>query len=66
MSKKDYVIIAKAIKDSKLALLARSDSDLADNHNLAVKCVAANLATTLANNNHRFDRNRFMVACGFA
>jgi len=52
MHKKDYELIAKAIKKS---------SDGQDN----VRYVVEAIADALKQDNDRFDFDRFMLACGF-
>ena len=53
MSRKDYVSIAEVIKAS-----AESDDPR--------EYIARNVADVLEQDNPRFDRARFMVACGIA
>ena len=66
MTRKDYVAIARAIKDARpLALERRQAFPLS----LVIakdvlETVAANLADTLAADNPRCDRSRFLKACG--
>lgn len=62
MTKKDYILIASTLEYCyKLAELQplpkRAKSDV-------VRQVALELANTLAENNPKFDRNRFLKACG--
>lgn len=57
MTRKDYVAIAAAIK------LAGSVNE-STGHKLGVYDVARVLAETLAQDNPRFDRGRFLTACG--
>jgi hypothetical protein len=57
MTKKDYVRIAAAIK------LARGAGD-STGHFLGCFDVARVMAETLAQDNARFDKARFMEACG--
>lgn len=54
MTRKDYILIAKAIKDASSApgFAARNSF------------VTHALADALAKDNPRFDRDRFMKACG--
>lgn len=59
MSRKDFEAIAAALKGS-LPSDAEPDGDLAFQH---VNCCEA-VADALANANPRFDRGRFLEACG--
>lgn len=60
MSRKDYQAIAAAIK---------SQTPLADESTASpmfwLERIAMRLADTLAQDNPRFDRARFLAACGF-
>lgn len=58
MTRKDYVLIAQAIKRAK-------DECLSDDTTGAVKQAARNVALSMERDNPRFDRARFMAACGF-
>ena len=62
MRRKDYIKIAGAIKEAWNALnyatLDKSETDR------SVEIVAKTLAIVLANENARFDYDRFVVACG--
>jgi hypothetical protein len=63
MSRKDYVLIAAALKFTKPEPLAGLpvDSAIIDTwHN-----TASELAAALARDNPRFDMSRFLKACGF-
>ena len=55
MTRKDYVAIAAAIKPLM-------DYRHTDRH--VVECVAQNIAMALQRDNARFDRERFLKACG--
>jgi hypothetical protein len=57
MTRKDYVAIAAAIK------LARS-TNTKPGHQIAVSDVALLIAGVMADDNSRFDRARFLKACG--
>ena len=62
MTRKDYVLIAKAIKSSRV-------SNYLDNPNRAlylngIDNAAHNMADALASDNPRFDRDKFLTACG--
>lgn len=55
MTRKDYVAIAAAIKPLM-------DARHTDRH--VVECVAQNIAMALQRDNARFDKDRFLAACG--
>lgn len=61
MSKKDYIIIEKS--------LAKSNYVLEPNTNIQAygiyREICENLAQTLQKTNPRFDREKFLIACGF-
>lgn len=64
MTRKDYVMIAEAVKDAgRKAALCRSET--ADTAKAALLDAATYIADGLAQDNPRFDRKRFMEACGF-
>lgn len=56
MTRKDYVAIAEVISSNRSVMneVARAGVDV----------VATELATVLKRNNPRFDRDRFLTACG--
>ena len=58
MTRKDYVLIAAAIA-------SEADWRPLDDGLLVIKAVAVAIAYKLADDNPRFDRGRFMTACGF-
>ena len=57
MTRKDFELIASAIKDSRTNYSR-------PNHNKAVNEVAYNMADALAETNSKFDHRRFLTACG--
>lgn len=58
MTRKDYILLAEAISDS--------GSNLGhDTWDEARKEIARFIADALASDNPRFNRARFMAACGF-
>lgn len=60
MTRKDYVMIAEAIRD------AASPASGADGPRAQTALrIADYIADGLYNDNPRFDRKRFMAACGF-
>ena len=58
MTRKDYVAIAKAIN------LARTTNPESKAHQIAVADVALLVAGVMQDDNQRFDRARFLKACG--
>jgi hypothetical protein len=59
MSRKDYVAIAAAIRTTK-----EDSAHILGSHSV-LKSVTARIANTLADDNPRFDMDRFMGAAGF-
>lgn len=69
MSRKDYELIAAAIHRSRMAKEVDQRAKMAKLNAAAVegvRLVAIDLAASLAADNPRFDRRRFLAACGFA
>ena len=62
MSRKDYELIARAIKDVGLFHSVGSSQMMRPEDVLF--SVAMEVGRELANDNPRFDRGRFLVACG--
>lgn len=62
MTRKDYELIAAAIREQVLRLKPELAAGLAL---AAVKGTAMTIALALARDNPRFDRARFLSACGF-
>ncbi len=61
MTKKDYELIAEAINElSTKPIKGIPDDAFAD----GVRAVAEHLAVALNRDNPRFDKDRFMEACG--
>lgn len=58
MTRKDYIIIAKAIRQSK------DESNGAVIELEAVKNTAENIASELQGDNGNFNKERFLTACG--
>jgi hypothetical protein len=58
MTKKDYVVIAAVLDRIRL------DFDMDGEDTVSLSLVAEELATALADTNPRFDRARFLTACG--
>lgn len=64
VTKKDFEAIAGAIKDAAMAL---PDADATGHDNIqaqVMRSMAASIATSLATTNPKFDRARFLAACG--
>ena len=62
MTRKDYILIASRIRISREAPLGEHICQ--DSWNRACEDVACSIATALATDNPRFDRERFLKACG--
>jgi hypothetical protein len=72
MTRKDYVMIAETLRglladiereSGPMAVCDRTRALMAGEH-LGVRHVASRLADQLRQDNPRFDRTRFMAACG--
>lgn len=63
MSKKDYILLARALKDSKPETTGIQNDDyiLLKSWN----CTVENIAFALAEDNARFHRNTFLTAAGY-
>ena len=63
MTRKDYELIAAALRSSR----GRIGDDLGHNpeQSRGVRRAAAHLADALAQDNPRFDAQRFLTACGY-
>lgn len=65
MTRKDYVLIADALKCVRTSAAGRDEGELEDRlAQWSEDCEA--VADALANDNPRFDRDRFLKACGVA
>jgi hypothetical protein len=62
MTKKDYIIIAQAIKTS-LTGLSYASVNMGET-NRCVETIAKNLCGYLLKDNNKFDTTRFLQACG--
>lgn len=60
MTKKDFELIARVLSEQ----LASTTADTPRDAVTAVECVAYRFARALANENPRFNRGRFLAACG--
>ena len=67
MTRKDYELIAKAIRDTQDRINASDTGWGADTKSLlaGVRKTAAHLADALGSANPRFDATRFLKACGY-
>jgi hypothetical protein len=67
MSKKDYILLAKAISATRERILnANNATDEQRNEQLrGVRRTAAHIADALLDDNENFDISRFLVACGY-
>lgn len=63
MTRKDYELIARALKEARMHAI-RSDAE--EGGGFWLRVVASELALALASDNPRFDRDRFLKACGVA
>jgi hypothetical protein len=63
MTKKDYIILARALQDSKPQTTGNLNDDyiLLKSWNITVESIAYELAK----DNTRFHRNTFLTACGY-
>ena len=57
MTKKDYELIAKAIKNATADLIISANTETTDN-------IVWGLALELEKENPKFNRNKFVKACG--
>lgn len=63
MTRKDYELIAKAMKEARMHAIRE---DAPSGGAFWLKAAAAEVALALAFENPRFDRERFLNACGVA
>lgn len=71
MTRKDFELIAWALLDARAAALldaqaavTSSDAEMTRERLSAIDTVAELIASELAKTNPRFDRERFLAACG--
>ena len=62
MTRKDYVLLAEALADARRIALQSENSP--ENTAAGVVLASLTLAQILQNENPRFDRARFLAACG--
>lgn len=65
MTRKNYIAIAEAINVS-LFTIDCDDMPMSEAHNLGITVAARNIADVMQADNPRFDRDRFLKACGVA
>ena len=61
MTRKDFVVVAKALKDSKPDIRQK---DVTDEHVKVWENTVENMADALRNTNPNFNRYTFTTACG--
>lgn len=67
MTRKDFVAIAEAVKDSREALIASAmptDSPMRRRTAQVFDSLSRTLADTCSKTNPRFNRSKFLAACG--
>lgn len=66
MSKKDYILLAQALKDSKPEnlLSVQTTNDMKIGITMFLR-TCENIANKLAQDNPRFNRAKFLTACGY-
>ena len=64
MTKKDYELIAAVIATNYRESHLWSNKDKREGAENSVECISEDLANMLAADNSRFDRERFLQACG--
>jgi hypothetical protein len=60
VTRKDYILIARALNSSRIAVIGKREEDFESGRKLACQALADYLET----DNSRFDRERFLKACG--
>ncbi len=66
MTRKDYVLIAETLLAERMRVIDSREYDDGEREDYETQCErdARALADALANDNPRFDRERFLKACG--
>lgn len=64
MTKKDYKLIAEVLRVQHTSLGFLKPGDEQDIWQAAIVCTARHLADELKQTNSKFDRERFLAACG--
>jgi hypothetical protein len=65
MTRKDYILIAASVNRSRMASGISGAAPIKAAKDSALHLGAIDLAASLKHDNPNFDRERFMVACGF-
>ena len=66
MTRKDYILIAAALRNAHDAIRQKEPAECHDDMLDGIGYAADYLVDALANDNPRFDRARFLAACGVA
>lgn len=69
MTRKDYEIIAYAFKNSKISILTEKDKPTTANDKLLFagwNVTVLEMALQLSKTNLRFDKDKFLQACGWS
>jgi hypothetical protein len=64
MTRKDFVALAEAIRDCRNALIASSPETSRHLIHQITRSMALDVAKVCAGQNARFDKSRFLEACG--
>lgn len=64
MTRKDYVLIAEALREARVDIQCKEPEEQVQTLKDGVSYAADWIADALAGENPRFDRNRFLKACG--
>lgn len=64
MTRKDYSLIADAFSDALRSTALEPVDPVLHSVHFGVACAAVKVAHVLAQNNERFNRDRFLTACG--
>lgn len=64
MTKKDFIAIAAIIRRTRNSASAKDSPDMRVGGGVATCMVAVRIADHCARDNDRFDRGRFLTACG--
>ena len=64
MTKKDYELIARVLKDQLESCFTHVNKQIGTIEAYSVECVVKQLTKELEQDNPRFNRQKFMKACG--
>ena len=64
MTKKDYIAIANIIKGTKVSAVTHVNKTIGEAEDSTADYIARSLATIMEEDNSRFDREKFLTACG--